>query len=100
MTPNHQEALGQYLRIVRAQIQANLSYPEAARRLRLVGTVLVRLHIKADGSLDRGSITMTGSSGVAVLDGGAVETVVRAAPFPPPPAGAITVEVPVAFHLR
>jgi len=46
------------------------AYPEVARRLRQGGTVLLRLHVGADGAVTR--VETLQSSGVAVLDAAAM----------------------------
>ncbi|TWT03888.1 energy transducer TonB [Reyranella sp. CPCC 100927] len=75
-------------------------YPEAAKPERLNGTVLLAFVMRRDGTvLD---IRVSRSSGHAVLDNEAIETVRRARPFPPVPAGLpdrVTIMVPVAFSM-
>ncbi len=59
----------------------NLNYPEAARRQRIYGTLVLTVNIKADGSLE--NIQIDRSSGSKVLDAAAVKIVEMAAPFSP-----------------
>jgi protein TonB len=61
----------------------NLNYPEAARRERLYGSLLVTVAIKADGSLE--TIEVNRSSGHRILDAAAVKIVEMSAPFAPFP---------------
>jgi len=61
----------------------NLNYPEAARRLRLYGNLILTVSIRADGSLE--SVTVDRSSGQRILDAAAVRIVEMAAPYAPFP---------------
>jgi protein TonB len=89
-----------YLAALRRRLQAHLSYPEAARRPRLGGTVLIRFHIRADGSLDDASLVLPVAPAIACLGDGARRTVRQSAPFGPPPMGAMAIEVPIVFIMR
>ena len=94
-----QGAVDAYLALIRQQIQQRLIYPPAARRLGLAGQVRLRFAILADGQVAAESLNVAGGSEASLLQAGAVETVRRIAAFPPPPAGAIGIEVPVLFSL-
>ncbi|PTY38019.1 hypothetical protein BGP77_16315 [Saccharospirillum sp. MSK14-1] len=59
----------------------NQNYPQAARQQRLTGNVRLAVTIRADGSL--GNVSVTRSSGHAVLDQAAQRIVHLAAPFEP-----------------
>jgi periplasmic protein TonB len=62
----------------------NLNYPEAARQLRLYGSMILTVAIRADGSVEK--VVVDRSSGQKVLDAAAVRIVEMAAPyaaFPP-----------------
>lgn len=59
----------------------NLNYPEAARRQRLYGTLMLNVEINADGRLLK--VEVERSSGSRILDAAAVRIVEMAAPFPP-----------------
>jgi protein TonB len=61
----------------------NLNYPEAARRLKLYGNLLLTVSIRADGSVEH--VEINRSSGQRVLDAAAVHIVEMAAPFAPLP---------------
>jgi protein TonB len=61
----------------------NLNYPEAARQLKLYGSLLVTVSIRADGSVE--AIKIERSSGSRLLDAAAVRIVEMAAPFSPLP---------------
>lgn len=57
----------------------NQNYPQAARQQRLTGAVRLAVRIRADGSLDE--VTVTRSSGHAILDQAAKRIVHLAAPY-------------------
>jgi periplasmic protein TonB len=62
----------------------NLNYPEAARRMKLYGNLILTVSIRADGSVER--VVVDRSSGQKLLDAAAVRIVEMAAPysaFPP-----------------
>ena len=76
------------------------AYPEAARRLRQHGTVLLRLYIATDGSVTR--VEALRSSGVAVLDSAAIAALARWHFLPAEENGqavASTRDQPVSFVL-
>jgi protein TonB len=57
----------------------NMNYPEAAKRNRLYGTLVLTVNIHDDGSLE--SVQVERSSGSKVLDQAAINIVEMAAPF-------------------
>ncbi len=59
-------------------------FPEDARRNKTYGSLLVTVHIKADGSVEK--IDIDRSSGHRVLDAAARRAIELAGPFPPLPA--------------
>jgi len=74
-----------YLETWRRKVEAigNLNYPEEARRLKLYGSLILRVALRADGSLEE--VRVLRSSGSDVLDQAAVRIVHLAAPFAPFP---------------
>jgi periplasmic protein TonB len=66
---------------VKVERVGNLNYPEAARRDRLYGSLILTVSINADGTVD--SIDIDRSSGHKVLDAAAVKIVGMAAPYAP-----------------
>jgi periplasmic protein TonB len=81
------------------QVQARMDardYPPDARRRRWTGLVRVAFTIGRDGAVR--DLRLIASSGHVPLDRCALEAVLEAAPFPPPPGGG-EVEVPVSFTL-
>ena len=59
-------------------------FPEEARRRKLYGSLVMTVHIKADGSVEK--VEIDRSSGVRLLDSAARRAVDLAGPFPPFPA--------------
>jgi periplasmic protein TonB len=74
-----------YVEDWRAKIErvGNLNYPEAARELKLYGSLLLTVSIRSDGSVE--AVEINRSSGVRVLDAAAVRIVEMSAPFAPFP---------------
>jgi protein TonB len=74
-----------YLEAWRRKVEAvgNLNYPEEAKRRKLYGNLILRVGVRADGSLEE--VLVLRSSGSAILDDAAVRIVHLAAPFAPFP---------------
>lgn len=70
----------QLLRTIRRQIERVWTYPDAARRDGLEGTVWLRFRIGPDGSVEQ--VEVDRSSGHALLDDAAITAVRRAGPYP------------------
>ncbi len=68
------------LRVIRQRIAQAIVYPEEARRQRQEGIVEMRFRISMDGSVE--AVEVARSSGHAILDESAAQTVRRAAPYP------------------
>ncbi|MCS6914347.1 MAG: TonB family protein [Myxococcales bacterium] len=94
--------LGGYLGLVNQAVASRRHYPPLAVQLALEGTVELQVAVNRDGSL-AGRPVVLRSSGHDLLDEEAVRMAMRAAPFPPLPAGypdAVAVlRIPVRFHL-
>ena len=90
-----------YLRRVLERIARFKRYPREARRDGVVGKVMVRFTILADGSVQ--SRHLASSSGDSRLDQAALEMLSRASPFPPIPRslamGKLELSLPVEFSL-
>ena len=73
--------LARYVEDWRAKIDrvGNLNYPEAARQLKLYGSLLITVSIRSDGSVE--NVEINRSSGQKVLDAAAVRIVEMSAPF-------------------
>jgi len=92
-------AVSNYPGQVVSKLRRSLRYPREARSQRLRGEVQVAFTVSGGGGV--GGVRIARSSGSPVLDRAALETVQRAAPFPPIPADAgrssWTFTVPLAF---
>ncbi|HKK16087.1 MAG TPA: TonB family protein [Gammaproteobacteria bacterium] len=74
-----------YMEAWRAKVErvGNLNYPDAARRNRLTGSLILDVALNADGSVNE--ITIRRSSGSKILDDAAVRIVELSSPFAPFP---------------
>lgn len=91
-----------WMRDLEMALQKAKTYPEAARQARAEGVVTLRIVLLEDGALH--SVALAKPSGVATLDTAALDLVVQAAPFPPPPLsaanGQLSLLIPVSYRLR
>lgn len=90
------DLLPSYVVEVRARIERQKRYPAMARRRGDEGFVLARVAIASDGDLD--SIDLEGEASPFLVRA-TREAVERARPFPMPPRGAVTIEVPVRWQV-
>ncbi len=94
-------ALSGYLREIRRLLEQHQDYPWMARRRNLQGVVAVVFTIGSRGQIESARISR--SSGHALLDAAARDTIRRIGQFPPFPAALhrqkLTIEVPLAFRL-
>jgi protein TonB len=81
---------------IRNTVMRRLAYPDHARRMGWSGKVLISFIVAEDGTVH--SVKTLKRSGFPLLDSGAVEAVMRAAPFPRPPLR-VEVILPVSFRL-
>ena len=72
-----------YTKIIKQRLSANWGYPRKAKENLMEGKSHVIFSLSRDGELIGASIT--GSSGHEILDQEGVDTIIRAAPFPPFP---------------
>ncbi len=89
--------LARYVEEVRARIEARKRYPAMARKRSVEGRVVARVEIRADGRVS--AIEFDGGA-PALLRRATDEAIRSAAPYPAPPAGAMTIELPVDYSLR
>jgi protein TonB len=89
--------LAQHFIFIRDRIMQRLSYPAIARKKGWSGQVKLSFRINEDGSVD--AITVVSSSGFAILDRHAMDTVKQVAPFPNPPERA-DITIPITYALR
>lgn len=88
--------MSEHFAYIRVLIMRRISYPAVARKLNLSGTVLVSFRVLDDGRAE--GVKVLKSSGFAMLDRNAVESVIKAQPFPPPPVSAELV-IPVSYRI-
>jgi protein TonB len=81
---------------IKDDIQKNISYPRLARKMGWEGKVVISFIICEDGTVI--NVKIVKSSGFALLDKNAVESIKKAVPFPSPPVRAELV-VPVSYRL-
>ena len=89
-------AKGQFDYIRRIVLQ-HMRYPEEAQNRGLEGRVMISFIIMTDGTVK--DIKVVASSGFAILDKNAVETVKNSAPFPKPPGNA-ELRIPINYVLE
>ena len=86
--------LADLLARIRGRIEAATRYPEEARREGIQGNVHVRFRLREDGQVE--AVEIARSSGSRLLDEASLETIRRAAPYPPVRGW---VRVPIAYTL-
>lgn len=100
--PAASSAMPNYLSMLAAQLARFKDYPYAARRRGMEGIVRLLVVIGRDGRLI--SVTISGTSGMEILDRAALSMAERASPFPPLPeehgAESLAAAVPISFSLR
>jgi TonB family protein len=74
------DGVADLLRSIRRQIEQAKTYPDAARREGIQGTVELRFRIAADGSVE--AVEVLRSSGSGILDEASQQTIRRAGPYP------------------
>lgn len=74
-----------YMAQLTKRLQANLIYPQEAKKKKIEGTSLVSFVITESGEIGQNTLAVKRSSGNAVLDAAAMHTVVTSAPFQKPP---------------
>jgi protein TonB len=92
---------GPYLARLRQRIQESLTYPPAARRRGLRGTVHLEIELLPTGQV--ASVVIRAPSAHMILDEAAFEAVRRLPPVPFPPgvpSRALRVRLPIVFELR
>jgi len=89
--------LARYVEAVRERIEARKRYPSMARKRAVEGRVVARVAIRADGRVS--AVEFDGGA-PALLRRATDDAIREAAPYPAPPAGALTIELPVDYSLR
>ena len=95
--PSLNNILQSFAQTVRRKIESRKRYPLTARKSMIEGKVGVKMTILKDGRLEAVEIIET--SGYAILDKAALESVRRAAPFPPLPEEADRNRIQMSIYL-
>lgn len=95
-------AMADYGQMVRALIERHKKYPFAARKFGIRGSVVVSFSLNACGELQ--CLTLTKSSGNALLDNAGMHAVRDVGAFPPPPhhamhGAAVSFRIPITFAI-
>lgn len=88
------DGVADLLRSIRRRIEEAKTYPDAARRAGLEGTVELRFQIGQDGNAV--GLEIVRSSGHAELDEMAMQTIRRAGPYPPVSG---RIRIPLSYRL-
>lgn len=96
-TEDDASRLARYVEEIRARIEARKRYPAMARKRSVEGRVVARVVIRADGRVS--AVEFDGGA-PALLRRATDDAIRAAAPYPAPPAGAMTIELPVDYSLR
>ncbi|MEZ4331649.1 MAG: TonB family protein [Myxococcota bacterium] len=92
-----EDRLARYVEAIRSRVEDRKRYPPLARKRSVEGRVVARVAIGADGRID--AVEYDGRAEPLLRR--ATESAIRAAaPYPAPPDGAITIELPVDYSLR
>jgi protein TonB len=94
------DELRRYLATVQKKLQANLVYPEAAKKAGYEGTPVLGFTIMVDGTIKPGSLVLVESSGHEDLDGSALKAATASEPFDRPIRELKDVRVGVKFGMR
>lgn len=91
-----QEYVKAHFLYIKDEIQKSIFYPPLARKMGWEGRVVVSFVVCENGTAS--NIRVVESSGFALLDKNAVESIIKAVPFPSPPVKAELV-VPIIYRL-
>ncbi|MBK7948300.1 MAG: energy transducer TonB [Deltaproteobacteria bacterium] len=91
------DLLARYVEAIRARVRDRKRYPPLARKRAVEGRVVARIAIRADGRLDAVEFD---DDAPPLLRRATDEAIRSAGPYAAPPAGAITIELPVDYSLR
>jgi len=95
--PSLSDIMQRFAQTVRRKIESSKRYPLAARKSMTEGRVGIRMTVMEDGRLE--TVEIIESSGYAILDKAALESVRRSAPFPPLPREAERKRVQMSIYL-
>lgn len=94
---DEEDRLARYVEAIRSRIEGRKRYPPLARKRSVEGRVVARVAIGVDGRIR----SVEYDRGAQPLLRRATEDAIRAAaPYPAPPDGALTIELPIDYSLR
>lgn len=94
---DEEDRLARYVDAIRTRVHDRKHYPPLARKRAVEGRVVARVAIRADGSLT--AVEFDGKA-PPLLRRATEDAIRSAAPYPAPPAGAMTIELPVEYSLH
>ena len=101
-SPRAKKEKANYYAMVSAHLNQRKQYPTEARKAREQGVVKVRFTVDRAGAIS--SVSITGSSGHAILDQATLALMQRVAPLPAMPASMtqdkVTISLPIDYSLR
>jgi len=101
-SPKAKKEQANYYAMVSAHLNQRKKYPTEARKAREQGVVKVRFTVDRTGNIS--NVSITGSSGHAILDQATLALMQRVAPLPAMPASMaqdkVTISLPIDYSLR
>jgi protein TonB len=101
-SPKAKKEKANYYAMVSAHLNQRKKYPTEARKAREQGVVKVRFTVDRNGNIS--NVSITGSSGHAILDQATLALMQRVAPLPTMPASMtqdrVTISLPIDYSLR
>ncbi|WP_417620187.1 energy transducer TonB [Parasphingorhabdus sp.] len=101
-SPKAKKEKANYYAMVSAHLNQRKKYPTEARKAREQGVVKVRFTVDRAGNIS--NVSITGSSGHAILDQATLDLMQRVAPLPTMPASMVpdkvTISLPIDYSLR
>ena len=97
LTPSATGQSSPWAQKVHTLVKANFSYPRSAQLRKEQGMAVIRVEVASDGMITR--VTLTQSSGSAILDREALRIAEKMKRLPVPPRGTTTISLPISFRL-
>ncbi|MDQ1317296.1 MAG: periplasmic protein TonB [Candidatus Poribacteria bacterium] len=97
LTPDLSGILQSFFGSIRKKIESKKKYPELAKDAGIEGRSGVKMIILKDGQLEK--VEIVDSSGNQLLDNAAVQSILKAAPFPPIPKDVKQSKIEVSIYL-
>jgi len=97
ISPDLSGILQSFFGSIRKKIESKKKYPELARDAGIEGRSGVKMTILKDGQLEK--VEIVDSSGNQILDNAALQSILKAAPFPPIPKDIRQSKIEVSIYL-